>query len=248
MKVSPATVIRPLSLLIAVLVVGGWSAAVAGPLGSTPRAIGTGGPDAGYWRGSVDFQKAYFGNAVEATLDWAVFAPGDFQLFLNDVGVAASDPAPGEVVYAYQLDGVTTADPGIGSVSVGMDSAAFVGTLPTQVLTSWAGEQPISSAFLSGTTAAYWSFLDVGNDAALVDVGEISPLLVFGSPNAPQLDTFEVYSGVAGYDGNTLDPLTMVGSPGSDIYIDQENIVPEPATMVLLMVGIAGLALIRRRP
>ncbi len=242
MKISPATVVRPLSVLIAVLVVGGWiTAALAGPLSSTPRAIGTGGPDAGYWRGSVDFQQAFFGNEVEATLDWAVFAPGAFQLFLDDVGVAATDPAPGQVVYAYQLSEVVTAVPGVGSVSVGLDSTGVVSTPPTEVLTGWAGEQPISSAYLSGTTAAYWSFSAAGNNAALVDAGEISPLLVFASPNVPQLDTFQVYSGVAGYNGNSLEPLTMVGSPSDEPW------VPEPGSFLLALVGIVGFSLAGRR-
>jgi hypothetical protein len=245
MRISRATKERSVRALIALAAVGLWSSvAAAGLLGTTGFAINDGGPDEGYWRGSVDFYKDAFINKVVGTLDWAVFAPGQFQLFLNDAGVIASDPTGGEqVVYAYQVVEVATGtSPGIGSVTVGLDSLDFLSTDPAEVLTSWAGEQPVTSAYPStppASTSAIWDFQSSGDNSKLITVGEISPLLVFGSPNAPQLDTFQVNSGLASFIGNT--PSTMVGSPGSETFI-----IPEPGSIVLLMTGIVGFLLARR--
>lgn len=238
MKISP-TMARRLFVTLGVMVaVGCWCASVeAGALGSSNRAISVGGPDGGYWRGIVPFSGGpvpVFGDEEEGVLEWAVFAPGDFQLFLDDNGIAAFDPAPDEVVYAYHVSEVTTASPGIDTVTVGIDATDVVSTLPTQVLTAWAGEQSADSGSLQLNTSALWDF---GPDT--IDAGEQSSLLVFASPNAPQLDTFQINSGLAFFYGNT--DTTKVGSPGSDPY------VPEPASVVLWVFGLMALASIGRR-
>jgi hypothetical protein len=228
-------------VVLGVMVAVGCGSAVAeaGALGTTNRAISVGGPDGGYWRGIVPFDidpvfPGVFDDEVEGVLEWAVFAPGKFQLFLDDNAIAAFDPAPGEVVYAYHVSAIAAAFPGVDTVTVGIDQTDVVSTLPTQILTAVLGEEGASGESLQLNTSAAWDF-----GPSTIDAGEQSSLLLFASPNAPQLDTFQINSGLAAFNGNT--PTTMVGSPSDQAY------VPEPASMVLWAVGLLALSGIRRR-
>ena len=70
------------------------SQAVAGPLSTTNLALNDGfGPDAGRWHGTVSIAGAAFGDTVVAEVDWAAFAPGKFQLYLNSQAIAQVDPS-----------------------------------------------------------------------------------------------------------------------------------------------------------
>ncbi len=205
----------------------GPSHAIAGPLATTNFALNDGfGPDAGRWHGAVSIAGAAFGDTVVADVDWAVFEHGDFQLYLNSQGIAQVDPsAAGEVVYVYQISSVTSASPGIDTLTVGVDSGDGRGTVsaPSFVPTGL----PISKSPTGGgdnTTSMAWFF-----DGSELLIGDFSDLLVFTSPFLPEFDFLQVNSGLA---GPAVSPL--VASIG-------DRPVPEPSTLVLGLLASFGL-------
>lgn len=208
----------------------------AGPLATTPLAFNDGnGPDGGIWRGSVNISATSITNdEVDALVDFAVFPPGGrFQQYLNDNGFGGVDPsAPGDAVYAYQISSVTTAVPGIGSLSVGLDVSDLV-SLITSVSTGAAGEVSPTADSNQGGTSAFWSF------GTPVGAGDTSAILVITSPSEPEFDTLQLASGIAG-----PSPSPMV--PSLTDSIGQFREVPEPASLgLLLAVGFGSLS--RRR-
>ena len=202
------------------------SSVVAGPLATTTRALNDGfGPDAGRWHGSVAIAGAAFGDTVTADVDWAAFGPGKFQLYLNDEGIAQVDPSgPNEVLYVYQIVSVTSASPSIDTLTVGLDSTDGRGAVsaPSYVLTGAATEQAPSGGGDNNTSMA-WFF----NGPGLV-IGDVSPLLVFSSPFAPEFDFLQVNSGLA---GPAVSPL--VASPSDRLF---QFDIPEPSSFVLAFV------------
>jgi hypothetical protein len=209
----------------------GAAGASAGSLATTNRALNDGfGPDAGRWHGSVVVAGAALGDTVVAEVDWAAFAPGAFQLYLNDQAIAQVDPSgPGEVVYVYQIISVSSASPGIDTLTVGLDAADGRGTVsaPSFVPTG-AGTEQSPTGGGDNTTSMAWFFSGVE-----LQVGDISSLLLFSSPFSPEFDFLQVNSGLA---GPPVSPL--VASPSD------RRFVPEPAGMLLGLV--ASFALLRR--
>lgn len=205
----------------------GPSHAIAGPLATTNFALNDGfGPDAGRWHGAVSIVGAAFGDTVIADVDWAAFEHGDFQLYLNSQGIAQADPsAAGEVVYVYQISSVTSASPGIDTLTVGVDPGDGRGTVsaPSFVPTGL----PISKSPTGGgdnTTSMAWFF-----DGSELLVNDVSDLLVFTSPFLPEFDFLQVNSGLA---GPAVSPL--VASIG-------DRPVPEPSSLVLGLLASLGL-------
>lgn len=205
----------------------GPSHAVAGPLATTNFALNDGfGPDAGRWHGAASIAGAAFGDTVITEVDWAVFEHGDFQLYLNSEGIPQVDPsAAGEVVYVYQISSVTSASPGIDTLTVGVDSGDGRGTVsaPSFVPTGL----PISKSPTGGgdnTTSMAWFF-----DGSELLVNDVSDLLVFTSPFLPEFDFLQVNSGLA---GPAVSPL--VASIG-------DRLVPEPSSLVLGLLASLGL-------
>jgi hypothetical protein len=216
-------------------VLSAWTlSAEAASLATTPRALNDGfGPDAGRWHGSVSIMGAAFGDTLIAEVDWAAFArpldgsTGNFQLYLNDQGIAQVDPsAPGEVIYVYQITSVTMADPGIDTLTVGIDPAdGRGGTLaPTSLPTGAATEKSPASGGDNSTSMA-WFF-----NGAELHAGDTSSLLVFTSPFAPEYDFIQVNSGLA---GPVVSPL--VPSPSNRLF------VPEPCSWALGLLACSGL-------
>lgn len=207
--------------------------AIAGPLATSNLAFADGfGPDAGRWRGAVAIAGAAFGDVVVAEVDWAVFAHGDFQLYLNGQGIAQADPSTvGELVYVYQISSVTSATPGIDTLTVGVDPDDGRGTVlaPSFVATG----QPTAKAPTAGgdnTTSMAWFF--VGTE---LQAGDTSDLLVFTSPFAPEFDFLQINSGKA---GPAVSPL--VASIG-------ERPIPEPSSLALGLLASLGLTARRRK-
>jgi hypothetical protein len=202
------------------------------------------GPDGGRWRGSVSIDVGPIPvllDEVEAVVEWAAFFPGKFQQYLDaeyGAGVATDPSAPGEILYAYQVVSVTAASPGISTLTVGVDPAAGPppvdprGSVAPTFVAMTGGVAPSGSG--DQGTSMLWSW---GPGAALLNAGETSPILVFTSPFAPELDTMQVSSGVA-----SPNPSPMVASIG-DRIVDME--IPEPAALVLLTLG--GTALLASR-
>lgn len=211
----------------------------AGTLATTNLAFNDGnGPDGGIWRGSVTIDvdpvaPGTIEDEVEATVEYAVFPPGRFQQYLDDNGLAGSDPSPLNAIYAYQITSVAAASPGVSSLSVGYDLGDISNDV-TFVATGVAGEvSPTTSA--NQLTSAFWSF-----DSPL-DVGDVSSILVIASPSEPELDTVQVSSGLA-----SPNPSPLVASITDDIGQFKE--VPEPSSaLIVLFAGISlGMAKLRK--
>lgn len=210
----------------------GLSNVNAGPLASTNFALNNGaGPDAGFWRGTATVVGAAFGNTVTADVDWAAFAPGGLQGYLNSQAIAQVDPSgPNEVAYVYQITAVTAANPGIDTLSVGIDQPDTRGiVLAPSVVPAGGGSEKAPTGGGDNNSSMVWSFL--GNQ---LHVGDTTGLLIFTSPNAPEFDFLQVSSGLA---GPPVSPL--VASPSGLLYI------PEPTSLVLALV--CGLGLISTR-
>lgn len=204
------------------------SVSSAGPLATTNRALNDGfGPDAGRWHGSVAIAAAAFGDTLVASIDWAAFTHAGFDLFLDDEGIAQANPAaPGEIVYVYQIVSVTSASPGIDTITVGLDPADGRGTVsaPSYLPTGASGEiAPTSGG--DNTTSMAWFFGGVE-----LQVGDTTGLLLFSSPFFPEYDFLQVNSGLA---GPPVSPL--VASPSN-------RPVPEPSSAILLLLGACGMA------
>jgi hypothetical protein len=211
--------------------------AVAGPLSTTNLALNDGfGPDAGRWHGTVSIVGAAFGDTVVAEVDWAAFAPGKFQQYLNSQAIAQVDPsAPLEVTYVYQITSVTAASPGIDTLTVGVDAADGRGIVlaPAFVPTGAATEQSPTSGG-DNTTSMAWFF--AGSELA---IGDVSSLLVFTSPFAPEYDFLQVNSGLA---GPVVSPL--VASPSDRVF---EFDIPEPSSLTMALACAAAVGARRRR-
>ncbi len=225
---------RTLLIVVGLALALGTSPASAGPLATTNFALNDGfGPDAGRWHGSVLVSGAAFGDTLIAEVDWAAFHHGDFQLYLNSQGIAQVDPsAPGEVVYAYQIATVTTASPGIDTLSVGVDATDGRGTVsaPSFVPTG-AGTAKAPTGGGDSTTSMAWFFA-----GAELHPGDTSDLLIFTSPFLPEFGFLQVNSGLA---GPPVSPL--VASIG-------DRPVPEPSSLALGLLACLGLRFRARKP
>lgn len=249
MRVSAATTISaatsgwPLAALSFLAVLCCLAPPAFAGLATTNFALFDGfGPDGGRWRGSVaidvDPVGGPGGNEVEAVVEWAAFFTGKFQQYLDAEHPGATDPsAAGEITYAYQVVSVAAAVPGISTLTVGVDHAAGAppvdprGSVAPTFVAMTGGVAPSGSS--DNDTSMVWTWV-----ADLVNAGESSPILVYTSPFAPELDTMQLSSGVA-----SPMPSPLVASIGSRI-VDME--IPEPAALVLLSLGGIALAASRR--
>lgn len=206
------------------------SPALAGPLATSNFAFADGfGPDAGRWHGSVSIAGAAFGDTAVAEIDWAVFQHGDFQLYLDSQGIGQADPsATGELVYVYQIASVTSASPGIDTLTVGVDPGDVRGTLtaPTFVPTGLASSKPPTGGG-DNTTSMAWFF-----GGSELGVADTSDLLLFTSPYFPEYDFLQINSGLG---GPAVSPL--VASIGT-------RHAPEPSSLALGL--LASIALCTR--
>jgi hypothetical protein len=199
------------------------------------------GPDAGRWRGSLAIDVGpVFGSDLDAVVDWAAFAPAPdddpalhkFQQYLNANHPGAVIPAGSadEVIYAYEVFSIASAIPGISTITVGVDAADARGDVGPTFVPLTGGQAPSGSSDQS--TSMMWTYLPPPTN--LLTAGEKSPILVFSSPFAPQLDTLQVNSGLA-----SPMPSPLVASISDRIF---EFEIPEPASLALLLFGGAMIA------
>jgi len=242
MRISPVSAIKPCVALVVVLgLLCCQSVVQAGALASTPYAYDDDlGPGVGgAWLGSVAYNRTTLTNTIQGTLEYAVFAPGQFQNFLIDTlgGPPPFDPAPGEVVYAYQLIDVTAATPGVSNISVGLDVIDIPGTVsPPSFAPTGAGNEQAPSLGEYNGTSMVWRFMDnpaTGGVDERINTGEQSPILIFSSAYLPELDNLTINSGIAG----TPSYYDSVPSIGSNL----SQGVPEPSSVALLLIGCASL-------
>ena len=174
------------------------------------------------WHGSVHMFSTGGGDTIEADVEYAVYAPGDFTY----TGLGYT-PTPGEFVYAYQVI-PTAGSVEINTFWVNMLASNEANNIGSFTLGSIA---PSSAFFGSGPpdlVSANWEFLG----DTLENPGD-SYGLAYSSINAPIMYVgFIQDGGLAGIPDGTLP------SPSDEI--------PEPATMLVLAAG-ALLAAFRRR-
>lgn len=218
-----------LAALLAVLFAGTNASAVpVGALATTNDALNAGGPDSGYWRGSHELTGA--SNTFTGTLDFAVFAPGDFQSFLDTTygGGTYSDPTGGsEYIYAFQF-GSDSGSP-IQSLNTGYDVGADIGSLPAPTSAAGSGDSgPVSTAYNASSARWDWGFgSSVGN-------GQISDVLFYSSNRPPKPDAA------------TLGAQYLLDQADSGLHDYASPSVPEPTTMASIVIALAGLSLAGR--
>lgn len=178
-------------------------------------ALGCGGALAGPLSGNLNAMEGWTGTAVlddydglQAEVDYAVFAPGDFSY-------AGYTPTPGEYVYAYQVFPI--GDLEVTCLAIAMLESNEANNIGYFVLSG--GTVPSSSS-LDELNAA-WFFGGTG-----LLPGQSSIGLVLSSINEPT-----VWFGSVADNGHTA--MDFLPSPS--------NLIPEPATMGLLLAGALGL-------
>lgn len=166
MNVSLRRVVRPVAWAVAVACA---SVAYAGPLGLDANGM------AGF-TGSAAFSSG----DLQATLDYAVFAPGDF---------IGTDPSGGsEYVYAYQVFNTSTGR-SVDTFSVGLLAGHGAGN---------AGAEP-GYPQVGGVAP---TLVTIGADSVVADLltpavapGGFSQVVIFTSPNGPTFASASVRSG-----------------------------------------------------
>ena len=205
----------PAILLSAGLLLALAATSVAGPLAVDGNAL------AG-WSGTQHYSGGSPGFGFEADVDFAVFAPGDFEL-----SYPAEDPSSGsEYVYAYQI--FNQGPNSIGLLSVGMSGGIGEATFLAEF---GAGQSPRDMHFAEPTepyTSALFDFL-IPSPAAPVAAGGNSTILLMTSVHSPHFDNSTV-----------LDMFSLAGSGP----LPSPASIPEPGTIYLLAIG-AVLLLVR---
>jgi len=211
-----------LGIVIALATAGQASATT---LATTAEALGS-------WQGSQNYSVP---GTLDATVEYAVFAPGDFDNFLSvENNINFSDPAPTEFIYAYQFTDITLATSGITIFTVGLNGNELLGASGVSFIPAadhgTYTPAPTDDPTLTGggpgvSTSSQWFYL------GSLGVGEASGILFYSSPQGPELGFSVVVSGTAS-DSNAL---------------SLPNPVPEPTTAVLLACGVAILAGVRAR-
>ena len=214
--------------LAAVLIAA--SLAVGGPLSIDENAMSD-------WQGTKAFSGSGAGLGFppffSADVDYAVYAPGQFQLSFPGLSFPGYDPSGGSdyYVYAYQIFHTGPAsDDSLSQFTVGLDGDEILGG------SSYVAGTGIAPNSLSLTdTSSVWNY--PGNPIPPGEPDPSSAVLIFTSANFPELDTSTLSGPVA-----TVD-TQLLPSPSS--------VVPEPGTVTMIFVASVTLLgyfrLVRRR-
>jgi hypothetical protein len=207
------------------VVVLACSSVYAGALASDPNAYWD--PAAGsYVRGTkilttTDLQ----GKSLSATIDYCVYGPGSFTYGSYSTLTGTKTPAANEFTYAYQITAVGGNDT-LSSFWMNMIDSNEATDIGRFSLGS--GVVP-SDMYFAGTyptlNTANWDFYPPNLAVAAASEG-----LVYVSVNAPVWQPGWIQDG---------------GLSASALLPSPSDVIPEPATMILLAGGVLGL--LRRR-
>lgn len=208
-----------------------------GPYPAQASSLLTTGQAFGGWQGTQHYTGALLSDTLDADVEYAVFAPGKFQNFLDENSIVYNDPtAGGEYIYAYQIVNIDPNTTPVTTFTVGMngnESPGNTGVTYVPAATDYGTYpyQPTQDPGATGggpgvSTSAVWPTAT----GSPYTPGEVSAILFYSSPQVPELGLSTVLAGFAGEF-----PLNSMPNP-----------VPEPATLFLGLAAGIGLAMRRR--
>ena len=209
-----ARVVLAVSVFLAIA-----ACASAGVLSDHPSAYNDG---IGTWSGSTDFSDGIGPEVLSATVEWAVFAPGQFPF-------SGYSPGSGRFSYVYEVYPTGTLEVNwfwvnmlSGNYAQNIGNFALPDSTIAPINAGWGSTDPLN------LDSAVWEF------SGTLAPGEASYGLVYSSVNQP-LEWFGFVQ-----DGGLLgSPQGILPSPSNDI--------PEPATVGILAVCGVLVAARRRR-
>ena len=198
--------------------------ASAGILTTVSGAINDGsGPGiGGAWQGTSSYESTILPGFFEGTVDYAVMTAANFGAAFPTSTYTPTDA----VVYLYQVNhSASLAGLPVTAQVVGVSNpASGIGNFENA-----SGEVPVDTQEFGAVSGdATWTFPLPG-----IGIGASSVILAFSSPNLP-------VEGAGVTFGPGLSTPEELPTPGSVA-------IPEPASVVLLVAGLAGLAVRRNR-